>query len=164
MGQILEQFGEEFTITSKRLGWYFGQWKKNGGWTVMLRSIDKVDFVFCTLIPKTNGEFDPFSGVLEQTWYASLQGQIMEVCADGIKQLLETRKSRYDSIPKVEKGSEILVKNEDGTFAKYTVESLRRFEEGICIQYSGKFSSDEYVLLDEYKELWKLANEEILNL
>ena len=84
MGQILEQFGEEFTITGKRLGWYIGQWKKNGGWTVMLKSIDKIDFVFCTLIPKTNGEFDPFSGVLEQTWYASLQGQIMEVCADGI--------------------------------------------------------------------------------
>lgn len=164
MEQILEQFGEEFTITGKRLGWYIGQWKRNGGWTVMLKSIDKIDFVFCTLIPKTNGEFDPFSGVLEQTWYASLQGQIMEVCADGIKQLLETRKSRYDSIPKVEKGSEILVKSEDGTFAKYTVESLRHFEEGICIQYSGKFSSDEYVLLEEYKKLWKLANEEIFNL
>ena len=114
MEQILEEFGEEFTITGKRLGWYIGQWKGNGGWTVMLKSIDKVDFVFCTLIPKTNGEFDPLSGVLEQTWYASLQGQIMDVCADGIKQLLETRKSRYDSIPKVEKDSEILMKNEDG--------------------------------------------------
>lgn len=157
MGQILEQFGEEFTITGKRLGWYIGQWKKNGGWTVMLRSIDKVDFVFCTLIPKTNGELDSFSGVLEQTWYASIQGKIMEVSVDGVRLLLETRAKRYDPIPEVEKGREILVKNEDGTFAKHTVESLRRFEEGICIQYSGKFSADEYVLLDEYKESWKLA-------
>lgn len=45
MEQILEEFGEEFAITGKRLGWYIGQWKGNGGWTVMLKSIDKVDFV-----------------------------------------------------------------------------------------------------------------------
>lgn len=39
MEQILEQFGEEFTITGKRLGWYIGHFPMCDVWMKLTRII-----------------------------------------------------------------------------------------------------------------------------
>lgn len=154
MEHTLKIYGPNFEITGKRMGWHIGVWKEQNC-PVMLRPIDEEDFIFCSLIPKSGDIFDPFTGVPKQTWYAWLQGVLMEISEEGAQTLMDTKLNHYDCIPEILPGKEILVRGSEGNYDKCVVEEICPFEKGLCIQYREKSASEKYVLLDEYGDKWK---------
>lgn len=92
MEYIYERYGPAFAIIGKSMGWHIGRWKPHG-YMVMLKPINDTDFVFCTLTPQTDHQFDPLFGIMEQTWYvslASLDGKPIEISKQGVQVLIET--------------------------------------------------------------------------
>ena len=151
-----ECFGEAFVIHGNHMGWYTGLWlQENGSHFVMIRPINDEDFVFFTLDPKKEDALNPFVGIMQQTWYASLQGVCIEIAASGAQILLNTKSRKYDHIPIFPIGTEILVRNQNGEFRKQIISAYQYFENGICILYKGKFQAEEYVPLEEYEVTWK---------
>ena len=87
-------YGHGFRIIGSKDGWDIGVWTDSyPSALVMLKPINKKDFIFCCLDSMRNGKQDNFCGVVSILWYSCLNNTITELKSEKEAQALLAKKT-----------------------------------------------------------------------
>lgn len=155
-------YGDGFCIMGNHNGWDIGIWTESiPETTVMLKPINKEDFVFACLDNFSKDGSDTtensFCGIIMLSWMACLHGEYRECSEEEAHTLLETKLNRYGTIPEVKVNDYIYVTFPFDETEKVKITEIKYLKDGIYLFYNSKYIGDSFEMMDSYGKTWNIT-------